>query len=46
MIIKLIWAAIMFVITVGAIFFSAIGLDIPIAYYEKSEVIVAADSNE
>ena len=35
----------MFVIVVGALFFSAIGLDVPIAYYEKSELLMS-DSNE
>ncbi len=40
MIIKLIWVSIMFLITIGALFIAAIGFDIPVAYYERSENII------
>jgi hypothetical protein len=38
--IKLIWVAVMFLITVGALFLASFGIDIQTAYYDKSEDIV------
>lgn len=41
MIVKMLWTAVMLVVAIGILFFAAIGIDIPTAYYEKSEVIFA-----
>ena len=40
MFIKLIWATVMFLVTSWAVYIFAIGLNIPVAYYEKSETII------
>lgn len=37
MIIKLLWCSLMCIVTIGILFFSAVGISIPEAYYEKSE---------
>lgn len=37
MIIKLLWCSLMCIVIIGVLFFSAIGITIPEAYYEKSE---------
>ena len=43
MIIKLVWTTIMFLISIGILYFAAEGLNIPIAYYEKSETIIPSN---
>ena len=40
MIIKLVWVAIMFLVTIGALYVFAIGFDVPVAYYEKSVPVI------
>lgn len=42
MIVKMLWTAVMLVVAIGVLFFAAIGIDVPTAYYEKNEVIFAA----
>lgn len=45
MIIKMLWIALMIIVIMGVLFFSAIGIDVPIAYYEKTEVLIANENN-
>jgi hypothetical protein len=41
MIIKFIWASIMFLLTAGVLFYASYGIDVKTVYYDKSENIVA-----
>jgi hypothetical protein len=38
---KVLWVSIMFLTIVGVLFFASFGLDIPVAYYEKTETLIA-----
>ena len=43
MIVKVLWIAVIFIVTFGIIFVSSFGIKIQEAFYEKSDVIVADD---
>ena len=45
MIIKLIWTSVMFLLIIGAVFFAALGFQIPESYYEESETFIVSAEN-
>jgi hypothetical protein len=41
MLVKLLWFSAIFLITVGIIFLASFGFEVPVTYYEKSEIVMA-----
>ncbi|MDR1333563.1 MAG: hypothetical protein LBJ69_04140 [Holosporales bacterium] len=43
MILKLLWVSFVVLLALGILFFASFGFQIPVSYYEKTDVVIASN---